>query len=245
MKKVFKKLKLSELIPYENNPRLNDEAVKDVIESIKQCENLDPIEIDENNVILSGHTRLKALESLGYTDTEVIQITGLSDEQKRKYRLLANKTGEKADWDLAKLEEELQGLDFGGYDFEFDGFGSSEDEGPEEESIYTQKIDIPQYEPSDTVPKLSDCFDKDKYEELIEHIDGANISEEQKQFLRFAAARHLSFNYKKIADYYANADKEMQELIEESALVIIDYADAIKNGYAELRKTVTELLDNE
>ena len=121
IQKQFKTMKLTDLIPYENNPRINDDAVKDVIASIKQCENLDPIEIDENNVILSGHTRHKALTQLAYEETEVIQITGLTDEQKRKYRLLANKTGERAEWDLSKLEVELDGLDFEGYDFEFDG----------------------------------------------------------------------------------------------------------------------------
>lgn len=119
--KQFKKMSIKDLIPYENNPRINDDAVNDVIASIEQCENLDPIEIDEDNVILSGHTRLKALKKLKYKETEVLQITGLTDEQKRKYRILANKTGERAEWDLNKLEIELADLDFEGYDFDFDG----------------------------------------------------------------------------------------------------------------------------
>jgi ParB-like chromosome segregation protein Spo0J len=118
--KQFKTMSIKDLIPYENNPRINDDAVNDVIASIEQCENLDPIEIDENNVILSGHTRLKALKKLKYKETEVLQITGLTDEQKRKYRILANKTGERAEWDLNKLEIELADLDFEGYDFDFD-----------------------------------------------------------------------------------------------------------------------------
>ena len=117
--KTFKTLKLDEITPYENNPRINDEAVADVIASIEQCENLDPIEIDEENVILSGHTRLKALYELGYEETEVVRYTGLTDEQKRKYRILANKTAEKSSWDFGKLEMELDGLDFGGFDFGF------------------------------------------------------------------------------------------------------------------------------
>lgn len=119
--KQFKTMSIKDLIPYENNPRINDDAVDDVIASIEQCENLDPIEIDEDNVILSGHTRLKALKKLKYKETEVLQITGLTDEQKRKYRILANKTGERAEWDLNKLEIELADLDFEGYDFDFDG----------------------------------------------------------------------------------------------------------------------------
>lgn len=120
MNKQFLVMALTDIIPYENNPRINDEAVADVVESIRQCENLDPIEIDENNVILSGHTRLKALQELGFEKTEVMKYTGLTEEQKKKYRLLANKTGEKAEWDFSKLEKELEGLDFGDFDFEFD-----------------------------------------------------------------------------------------------------------------------------
>jgi hypothetical protein len=108
------------LHPYENNPRINDNAVSHVKASIEQCENLDPIEIDENGVILSGHTRLLALQELGYTETEVVRISGLDEDQKRKYRILANKTNEIADWDFDKLAEELDGLDFDGFDFGFD-----------------------------------------------------------------------------------------------------------------------------
>ena len=120
VKKEFITLPLSEIHPYEKNPRINDDAVADVKESIRQCENLDPIEIDENNVILSGHTRYKALTELGYTETECLRYTGVSEAKKRKYRLLANKTSEKAKWDFNLLPEEIEGLDFEGYDFDFD-----------------------------------------------------------------------------------------------------------------------------
>jgi hypothetical protein len=120
IKKEFITVKLDELHPYENNPRINGNAVSHVKASIEQCENLDPIEIDENGVILSGHTRLLALQELGYTETEVVRISGLDEDQKRKYRILANKTNEIADWDFDKLAEELDGLDFDGFDFGFD-----------------------------------------------------------------------------------------------------------------------------
>ena len=120
MGKEYIRLKLSEIHPYENNPRINDGAVDAVIESIKQCEYIDPIEVDENNVILSGHTRLKALQRLKTKSADCIRVTGLTEEQKRKYRLLTNKTGELADWDLEKLKTELDNLDLGDFDFGFD-----------------------------------------------------------------------------------------------------------------------------
>lgn len=117
--KELRRMKLEDLVPYENNPRKNDEAVADVVASIQQCEDLDPIEVDEDFVILSGHTRLKALEQLGYDETDVMIYTGLTEQQKKKYRLLANKTGEKANWDWDLLSQELESVDFEGFDFGF------------------------------------------------------------------------------------------------------------------------------
>lgn len=119
MKKEFIVLSTEDIKPYSNNPRSNREAVRYVVESIKQTGNLDPIEIDENNVILSGHTRLLALQELGITETECVRYTGLTETQKKKYRLLANKTGEIALWDLELLEIELQDIDFDDFDFGF------------------------------------------------------------------------------------------------------------------------------
>lgn len=116
----LKRLKLGEIKPYENNPRINDEAVEAVAESIKQCGYCAPIVVDENMVILAGHTRHKALQKMGgYDECEVCIVKNLSEEQKKKYRLLDNKTGEIAKWDFALLEQELDGLDFEGFDFEF------------------------------------------------------------------------------------------------------------------------------
>lgn len=119
MEKEFLRMKLADLVPYENNPRHNEEAVDATIASMQQCGNIDPIEVDEDNVILSGHTRRLALMKMGYEESDVVRVTGLTDLQKKKYRILANKTNEFAGWDFDKLEEELDGLDFEGFDFGF------------------------------------------------------------------------------------------------------------------------------
>ena len=111
------KKRLSEIKPYENNPRINDDAVDDVAESIKQCTYIAPIVIDEDGVILAGHTRYKALRKLGFEECDVIVVSGLSEDQKKKYRLYDNKTAEFASWDQKKLSEELSDVDFQGYDF--------------------------------------------------------------------------------------------------------------------------------
>lgn len=111
--------KLSEIKPYPNNPRKNDQAVEAVAESIRQCGYVAPIIVDEDGVILAGHTRYKALKKLGRVEAEVVVKTGLTDEQKRKYRLLDNKTNELADWDYELLSNELEGLDFGDLHFDW------------------------------------------------------------------------------------------------------------------------------
>lgn len=113
----LKTVALKSVRPYENNPRRNDGAVEAVAESIRQCGYVAPIIVDEDMVILAGHTRYKALTLLGWNRVQVAVAEGLTDEQKRKYRILDNKTNELADWDTALLGVELDGLDFGGYDF--------------------------------------------------------------------------------------------------------------------------------
>lgn len=113
----LERLKLSEVTPYVNNPRKNDDAVNAVAESICQCSYITSIIVDEDHVIIAGHTRYKALKALGEESAECLICDGLSEEQKKKYRFLDNKTGEKATWDLMKLEVELEGLDLEGFDF--------------------------------------------------------------------------------------------------------------------------------
>lgn len=113
----LKTVPLASIKPYERNPRRNDGAVDAVAESIRQCSYVAPIIVDEHNVILAGHTRWKALQKLGHTTAKVCIAEGLSEEQKRKYRILDNKTAEIAEWDDDLLRIELDGLDFEGFDF--------------------------------------------------------------------------------------------------------------------------------
>lgn len=119
MKKEYITMRLDDLVPYENNPRINEPAVPAVVESIEQVGYVSPIIVDEDNEILAGHTRLKALRQIGEDAVEVLKVTGLSEEQKRKYRLLDNKTNELAVWDTELLALELEDLDFGDFDFEW------------------------------------------------------------------------------------------------------------------------------
>ena len=113
--------KITEIIPYEKNPRKNDEAVKYVAESIKQFGFKVPIVIDKNNVIVAGHTRYKASKKLGLKEVPCIVADDLTEEQIKAYRLADNKVAEQAEWDFDLLGEELDGiLDIDMCDFGFD-----------------------------------------------------------------------------------------------------------------------------
>ena len=112
-----------------------------------------------------------------------------------------------------------------------------------DDTKYSRAIRVPQYNPSEVKPHIDSLLDYSKYSKLLANIKNSNVSEEEKKFLKLAASRHIVFNYAKIADYYAHADKEMQELMEQSALVILDIDDAIANGYVKLSAKMNQLVD--
>lgn len=101
---------LSELTPYDKNPRLNDNAVPKVAKSISKFGFKVPLVIDSNNVIVAGHTRFKAAQSLGLDAVPCIVADDLSPEQIRAFRLADNKVAEFSEWDFTALHEELESL---------------------------------------------------------------------------------------------------------------------------------------
>ena len=116
---VIKNIK--DIKPYEKNPRINDNAVDKVAESIKQFGWKVPIVIDKNNVIVTGHTRYKAAEKLGINEIPCIIANDLTDAQIKAYRIADNKVADFAIWDNKLLLEELADLDNIGEDI-FTGF---------------------------------------------------------------------------------------------------------------------------
>lgn len=236
-------MNVENLIPYENNPRKNDDAVEKVALSISAFGFKVPIVIDANNVIVTGHTRLRAAKKLGITTVPCIKADDLTDEQIKAFRLADNKVAEFSQWDEEKLMKELDEL--GTIDMSLYGFDFPDDEEGEEEQddTYTDKTNIPQYDITGDVPELSELVDEQKTKELLEEIENSDLAYDEKQFLIKAAQRHLVFNYKKVAEYYAAASEEMQDLMEKSALVIIDYNDAIMNGYTKLSEKIQKLME--
>lgn len=133
---------LDELIPYINNPRLNDDAVDAVAGSIKNFGFKNPIIIDKDNEIIAGHTRLKAAKKLGLEEVPTIKVDDLTEKQIKAFRIADNKTSEFAEWDMDLLKIELEDLNdlFTGFDdMDFD----IEDKEIEEDDFVVELPDEP------------------------------------------------------------------------------------------------------
>jgi ParB-like chromosome segregation protein Spo0J len=113
---------LDKIIPYQYNPRSNDDAVEMTARSIQEYGWRQPIVVDERGIIIAGHTRLKAAEWLGLDMAPVHVAEGLTDDQVRGYRIMDNRSGELATWDDDLLMQEIQGLSSSGFDLELTGF---------------------------------------------------------------------------------------------------------------------------
>lgn len=238
-------VKIQDIIPYDKNPRINDDSVDKVANSIREFGFKVPIMLDSKNVVIAGHTRLKAAKKLKLKELPCVYADDLSDEQVKALRLADNKVGESSLWDEDLLSEELSGiLNIDMNDF---GFGDIEEAVSQvlNDEKYTFTTNIPQYEIVGDCPELNELFDGEKAAELIEEIEKSSVREDEKAFLIEAAKRHTVFDYRKIAEYYAYATAEMQRLMERSALVIIDVNNAIANGYATLNQSVVEMMEGE
>ena len=108
MKIIMKNI--DEIIPYENNPRKNDNAVDYVVNSIKKFGFKVPIVIDSKSVIVTGHTRIKAAKKLGLSEVPVIIADDLTEEQIKAFRIADNKVAEFSTWDFDKLDLELEDI---------------------------------------------------------------------------------------------------------------------------------------
>jgi ParB-like chromosome segregation protein Spo0J len=108
--------------PYPGNPRLNDDAVDAVAESIRRFGFRQPIVVDAEGVVVAGHTRLKAARKLGLETVPVHVAADLSAEQVRAYRLADNASADKAEWDFELLPVELEAMAAGGFGPESLGF---------------------------------------------------------------------------------------------------------------------------
>ena len=225
--------------------------------------------------LVGGHQRVKALLALGETHAEVRVVDlPISEEKAANLALNHPGIGGEWDdallavvlddvkRDLPTAFEELQLDDIiGGKSGpgSFDDYPEGEDERDagqpsgeddqqddgQQDQRYTRKIQIPVYEPKGAKPAVVDLFDTSKTSQLVQRINASSAPDEVKRFLRLAAERHTVFHFARIAEYYCHSDADVQDLFEQSALVIIDYQKAVENGFVAFTEAMFKIADVE
>ena len=233
----------AELKAWRENPRKNDHAVPAVMDSIKRFGFASPIIARPNGEVIAGHTRLKAALELRL-DRVPVRYMDLDPADAKLLAIADNRSGELADWDdegLAAILRDLEAeeVDLSGIGWDLDEIDAILNSEPES-TPYTAKIEAPVYEMTGERPDESELTDQAKAASLLAQIIEADIDPDARSFLLMAAARHTVFRYDKIAEYYAHAPPAVQHLMEESALVIVDFDRAIELGFVKLTKDLAE-----
>lgn len=239
---------LQSLIPYANNSRTHDDKqVAQIAASIREFGFTNPVLIDDSNGIIAGHGRVLAARKLALDEVPCIRLSHLSETQRKAYVIADNKLALNAGWNEKTLALELSELRESNFDLSKIGFDADEIEAalnPESalSEKYSHKIEAPVYSPKGEKPELRALLDSSRHDELVASIDVAEIPKDVKWFLKQAATRHLVFDYEAIAEFYCHADAATQSLMEDSALVIIDFAKAMQRGYVKLSQDIQDVL---
>ena len=177
----IKDLKITDLKPYEKNPRMNDNAVPYVANSIKEFGFKVPIIIDKKNVIVAGHTRYKAAQQLGLETVPCIIADDLTPKQIKAFRLADNKTAEKAEWETEFLSDELKEL----LDVDMGAFGFEDVLDDLEEELEAQEDDYEMELPEDPMAKTGQiwqlgkhrlmCGDSTKKTDVLQLVGGCKM----------------------------------------------------------------------
>lgn len=241
--------KIDQLHNWEQNPRsINNDDFARLKRQIQKLGVYKPLLITDDGTVLGGNMRLRAYKELGIADVWVSVVDAPDDTKKLEYALSDNdRAGTYDEQMLAELITNTPDIELGDYKVDLGvpidltallaKFGPVGTDSPE----YTDKIDTPVYTPSDIPVTLEELVDESRVKELLSRIERAPIPEGDKAFLKLAAFRHYKFTYSKIADYYASAPTDVQTLMEESALVIIDFNKAIQQGYVEMNDELKDL----
>ena len=169
-----KMMPIGDVVPYEKNPRLNDQAVDAVANSIREFGFKVPIVVDSKGVVVSGHTRLKAAKALGLDEVPVIVADDLDDTKIKAFRLADNKVAELAEWDESLLIKELEELDDLNYDmgqFEFgldlDDADDADENGSDDAGDIPDNIDVVETFALNVIVK-NEAEQAELYDELLD-----------------------------------------------------------------------------
>lgn len=247
---------LSKLKFSKKNPRTIDQddldRLKEKLTKYPKFLKLRPIVYDPSTMeVLGGNQRLRALKELGFKKIPkewIKSAADLSPEEKDAFMIIDNVSD--GEWELEILKENWDEDDLNDWGLDLDSDWADDHEDyeatdKEENEMKSKLIKAPTYEPRDEKPEEEALLDEIKFDDLIAKIKLSGASKGEKEFLMKAAARHRVFNYEAIADYYAHSSKEVQELMEDSALVVIDMEKAIENGFVVLTNKIKELYNED
>ena len=235
--------------PHPRNPRQGD--VGAIHESIEANGFYGAVVAQRSTgFILAGNHRWQAARHAGATEVPVIWVD-VDDDHALRILLADNRTNDLATYDDSALASLLQELadagNLAGTGYDGDALDDLlADLSGGEIVPYTQKVETPTYEPHGPRPPLRDLRDEARADELRREIDATpDVPDDVRDFLRAAAGRHTVFRYDRIAEYYAHAPAEVQRLMEASALVIIDFKQAIDRGFVRLHEDVVNAFERD
>ena len=229
----------------KNYRKHSEQNKKRIKKSLKECGAGRSVLVDADDTLIAGNGVFEQAQAMGIptrvvetdgTELVVVKRTDLrTDDEKRKLLAMTdNATSDNVEWDMETLNDDFDLDVLEDWDIKLNGSGGNN---------YSRKIAAPIYEPTmEIAPMISDCVNTEKYDQLIAEIEHAEISDDDKRLLKLAASRHIAFDYKNIAERYAHADKLVQQLMENSALVIIDFEKAIENGFIKMTKRLQETI---
>jgi hypothetical protein len=240
-------VKISSLKAAPYNPRkISGEALSGLSKSLERWGVVQEVVANKRTGhIVGGHQRVAALKKMGAKEVPVVWVD-LDDVEEKALNVALNNphiSGEFDDTIAGLLSEIRDGI--GPDDFaelklddlvpsadDILGEEKKQDDGLSEN--YSRKIEAPVYRITGKKPDISDLIDRSKTQELRQEILVANLPSEISAFLLHAAERHTVFSFSHIAEFYAHSDENVQDLMERSALVIIDFDKAVERGFVKL-----------
>lgn len=228
-------LDLNDLTLSEKNPRTiskKDFAVlKKSIKDFPSMLEVREIVVDENNRVLGGHQRIKALQAQGKTKVKVKKVTGWTEEEKDEFMIKDNIAN--GDWDNDKLANEWDKnkLEEWGLPLKVASNGDYKE---------LLEVSIPYYTPAEDCPETTELADLSEVDELNSIITKLKPEKGLEAILRARAAFFADFDFQKIADYYAHADKKTQEVMKRLGLVIVMPKEAYELGMCDFRESFDE-----
>lgn len=226
---------INDLIPSQKNPRTISKKdfniLKKSLKDFPAMLKLREIVVDENNRVLGGHQRIKALQAQGKTKVMVKKAIGLTEEQKDEFMIKDNIAN--GDWDNDKLANEWDKNKLEEWGLPLKIASSSD---------YKEllEVSIPYYTPAEECPESHELADLSEVEELNDMITALKPEKGLESLLRARAAFFAEFDFQKIADYYGHADEKTQELMRRLGLVIVMPKEAYEKGMCDFRESFDE-----